>query len=280
MGDSFTVGSNLPNKKTYPYLLEQLLKEYAPPGKKIEVVNAGVGGWGPFQYAQYYLNYGKRFEADLVLIGFYTGNDTLDPRKDAEKLTKVIAGRRVIKKTWSSRTKMFLTSYSHLFRKLFYKNPKEFVFIRSECNNFHGLTLFLARSLQHVHLNRKAPGFVFPENSIYQMQRILNQTEAAGIPLAIALIPAEIQTNPVLREKIIVPPKNPKNYDFNMPQSLLIEAFSEMGIETIDMLEPFTQSTECLYMQDTHFSPEGNVLASKILADEIAGRFLKLSSEK
>jgi hypothetical protein len=34
MGDSFTVGTNLPYKKSYPYLLEQLLKEYAPPGKK------------------------------------------------------------------------------------------------------------------------------------------------------------------------------------------------------------------------------------------------------
>jgi hypothetical protein len=248
-------------------------------GKKVEVVNAGVGGWGPFQYAQYYLNYGKRYEADLVLIGFYIGNDTLDSRKDTESLTKVIAGRRVIRKTWSSKTKMFLASYSHLFRKLFYKSPKEFVFIRSECNNFHGLTLALVRSLQHVHLNRKAPGFMFPENSIYQLQRIFDQTEAAGIPLAIALIPAEIQTNPVLREKIIVPPKNPKNYDFNMPQSLLIEAFSEMGIETIDMLESFRQSTGCLYMQDTHFSPGGNVLASKILADEIAERFLKLSSK-
>lgn len=275
IGDSFTVGANLPNKKTYPYLLEQFLKKHAPPGKKIEVINSAVGGWSPFQYAQYYLNYGKYFDADLVLVGFYIGNDTLDTDNDVKALFKVIGGRRVVNITWLSKTKMYLTTYSHLFRKLLYKSPKEFVFIRSECNNFSPLLLHLVRPYLNVHLDRKAPGFSFPENSIYQMQRIFEQTETEGVPLAIALIPAELQVNTVLQEKIVGDPQERQKYNFDMPQLILVETFAEMGIETIDLLEPFRQSTECLYMQDTHFSPEGSALAAKILAEEIAKRFLK-----
>src|SRR3977135_495231 len=52
LGDSFTVGANVRQEEAYPKALEKRLKSIY--GSGIQVINAGVGGWDPFQYAQYF----------------------------------------------------------------------------------------------------------------------------------------------------------------------------------------------------------------------------------
>ena len=74
LGDSFTVGANVKQEDAYPQVLESLLNKNS--AQPIVVINAGVGGWEPFNYAQYYENYGNQFSPDLILIGFFVGNDT------------------------------------------------------------------------------------------------------------------------------------------------------------------------------------------------------------
>ena len=72
IGDSFTVGANVEAAEAYPEVIERLLNER---GVNVEVVNAGTGGWSPFQYAQYYEHYGQEFEPDLILVGFFVGKN-------------------------------------------------------------------------------------------------------------------------------------------------------------------------------------------------------------
>src|SRR5262249_21262173 len=72
IGDSFTVGANVRQEEAYPKVLERRLR--AAYGPRIEVINAGVGGWDPIQYAEYFEHYGREFEPDLVLVGFFVGN--------------------------------------------------------------------------------------------------------------------------------------------------------------------------------------------------------------
>ena len=52
LGDSFTAGANVAEESAYPQVLERRLNEVA--ARPVEVVNTGVGGWEPFQYAEYY----------------------------------------------------------------------------------------------------------------------------------------------------------------------------------------------------------------------------------
>ena len=46
LGDSFTVGANVRQEEAYPKVLEKRLQSVY--GPRIQVVNAGVGGWDPF----------------------------------------------------------------------------------------------------------------------------------------------------------------------------------------------------------------------------------------
>ncbi|MGI9308931.1 MAG: SGNH/GDSL hydrolase family protein, partial [Gammaproteobacteria bacterium] len=103
IGDSFTAGANVEQRDAYPQVLERLLNEdrlsavpvNADNGPIIEVVNAGVGGWSPFQYAQYLEYYGEAFEPDLVLAGVFVGNDIFVERFAVEQTRRAVLGRRV-----------------------------------------------------------------------------------------------------------------------------------------------------------------------------------------
>jgi hypothetical protein len=58
-------------------VLESRLRA-ARPDLNVEVVNAGVAGWGTGIEGLYLDNEGYRFEPDLVLVGFFIGNDLHD----------------------------------------------------------------------------------------------------------------------------------------------------------------------------------------------------------
>jgi hypothetical protein len=108
------------------------------------------------------------------------------------------------------------------------------------------------------------------QNAVNQIKRIKYFADQKAIPLFVALLPDEKQINPALQKKII-PPEQRDLYDFSMPQAMLTSMFNDLGLRTIDLLPAFLESSDCLYMNDTHFSPEGQSLAAAIIAREIAG---------
>ncbi len=76
IGDSFTVGDQVPPDSTYPGVLERLLRErYGE--SRVEVVNAGFPGYGTVHEARWLAKFGGRFEPDLVVLGM-TPNDLLE----------------------------------------------------------------------------------------------------------------------------------------------------------------------------------------------------------
>lgn len=66
-GDSFTHGDEVPNSSTWQAQWEALDHSY-------EVLNFGVGGYGPEQAYLRYVYEGKRFHPQIVLIGFMPEN--------------------------------------------------------------------------------------------------------------------------------------------------------------------------------------------------------------
>jgi GDSL-like lipase/acylhydrolase family protein len=78
LGDSYTMGAGLENlEDTYPRRLEKCLQE-ALPGRKIEVVNAGIMGWGVWQSLAFLHAELLALEPDLVVMQTYAGNDIRD----------------------------------------------------------------------------------------------------------------------------------------------------------------------------------------------------------
>jgi hypothetical protein len=77
LGDSFMEAAQVDQRETTAAVLEARLRA-ARPDLNVEVINAGVAGWGTGIEGLYLDNEGYRFEPDLVVLGFFIGNDLYD----------------------------------------------------------------------------------------------------------------------------------------------------------------------------------------------------------
>jgi hypothetical protein len=80
-GDSFTFGEGVQNNESYPKILEELLNGARSPhgeGKAIEVLNFGIGKTGTSHQLALYQTEGTKYQLDLVIVGFFAGNDFSD----------------------------------------------------------------------------------------------------------------------------------------------------------------------------------------------------------
>ena len=74
LGDSLTAGLQVPVEETFCKRIERALAaERAAP--RIEVVNAGISGYGTADELRYLQTFGSRWKPDVVLVAFFCGND-------------------------------------------------------------------------------------------------------------------------------------------------------------------------------------------------------------
>jgi hypothetical protein len=76
LGDSFIEALQVPFEASLPGLLEKALIEQT--GKSIEVVSAGVSGWGTDDELRYLTRYGLEYQPDLVVVAMTLHNDISD----------------------------------------------------------------------------------------------------------------------------------------------------------------------------------------------------------
>jgi hypothetical protein len=271
LGDSFTVGANVAQDNIYVEVLETLLnKNNITP---VEVINTGVGGWQPFQYAQYYEHYGWKFSPDIILVGFFVGNDTYDQMTDVRQLWTAILGRRISRKAKLERfisLKVFMYNHSNIARLILNKGAatRSRKLIREHCAVFSDLYLNVQRNRMSNHLKRTITQEKLAQNSIEQIQRIKKLAERDSIPLVVVLIPDENQINRNLQQ-VLLTNKERSKFDFEMPQSMLKDMFADAAIPVIDLLPYFMEYPRCMYMNDTHWTAEGHALAAEVIRENI-----------
>jgi hypothetical protein len=76
LGDSVPYGPAVSRDDAFPDRLEDLLRGY---GETVDVINAGVAGYSPYNELHYYLIRGRAFEPDIVIVAFCM-NDVANPR--------------------------------------------------------------------------------------------------------------------------------------------------------------------------------------------------------
>ena len=73
LGDSYTFGVYVDNNSTYPSVLERSL---SGDGYKVQVINAGYAdGFEADEQFVWLVNRGLEFEPDIIVYGFFVGND-------------------------------------------------------------------------------------------------------------------------------------------------------------------------------------------------------------
>jgi lysophospholipase L1-like esterase len=81
LGDSFMEAYQVPLEESLPRRLEADLGERVG---AVEVINLGVGGYGTAQELRQLEEEGLRYQPDLVVLAFYTGNDIQNNSRELE----------------------------------------------------------------------------------------------------------------------------------------------------------------------------------------------------
>ncbi|MEM9554597.1 MAG: GDSL-type esterase/lipase family protein [Acidobacteriota bacterium] len=285
LGDSFTAGANVDQDEPWPQVLEHLLRSRIDP--RIEVINAGVGGWNPLQYAAEYEHRGRDFDPDLVVLGFFVGNDSYLEHRSVDEVRTAVHGRRVDRATAdgvSLGLRIATYERSHLVRLLLnggrlVPRANDLAIAGEPRDGGRWSDDFLdlvARRLPRNH------GAATPERRARMapvaghLERIRQLAVERGEPLFVLLIPDEVQVNAGLathlREHLTRDSSTADrvaDLDLDMPQAMLHEMLGGEGLQIVDPLAAFRADPRRLFMNDTHWTPAGHRLAAEIVFDAL-----------
>lgn len=293
LGDSFTWGAGVENNETFSKFLENILDT------NVEVINAGVNGYGTDQEYLFLTTKGYKYRPDIVLLAFCLNdieNNMLDfdgssripkPRfllgEDSIRLTNVPVPRIGKNRGIISSFKAFLGSHFHLYSIL--RNIRNHL----KYKYYSRLKEKLLRSRDHLEKpqnSRRTLKFLNDGESIYfpflkrwtnfgiegwnLTQKILTNMDAfskdIGAEFIVILIPyaAEIYEsnweNDISRYEL-----NLRNYDLSKPSEIFTTFGIENNIKIILLSDPFKEyiGERLYFIHDSHWTKYGHRLAAK-----------------
>ena len=299
LGDSFAFGFGVKEEDTYLARLERALA-----AGRVEVINAGLAGMGPDNEARLLAADGPGLRPDLVLVGFFVGNDLIDaatgvartrlrngalvvPDAILERWYRPLRPGRILPQPLARPAsggldlplpfKDVLRKHSHLYRlvtgrvgrlQTAWRGPRAGAATSTPVAEFNPFAqeAFCLRSYP--------PEF---DDAWAKAKDALGQIKAwcdgHGARLAVVAIPTEAQVDPqrweAVRQRFRL---NDDDFDLEKPQGILAAFASENGIPFIDLLPPLRAARPTggpLYFKtDIHWTPRGHAVA----ADEIQRR--------
>lgn len=280
LGDSMTF-SITGLEDAWPKVME---RSFATGARNIEVINAGVSGYGPDEEYFYLKDYLLDFEPDLVILGFFVGNDisdsyqhpantavdgTLIHIEDARKLT-------ASQISWEKRKREFLNrfhvarlvinrDYSTLFTALGQRN----INLRKYMNRADSRCLNDLDIRAHSSPATFSPVFKIAwANALDWIDKMNRLAAARGVQFAVAVIPVVEQFD--TPEVIAAKNRMRSGYDWEQPQTALMEESARRGWRTFNPLPAMRGQWDgraLYYCRDPHFNETGNALFAEALKD-------------
>jgi lysophospholipase L1-like esterase len=231
-GDSLTDG---PPRGGWPTYLAQLLKRRPPlPGRRFEVVNAGVAGYSSYQGTLRFLQEVEEYDPDLVLVSF-GWNDAAEAIGQPDKSFRVpplalVACQRALVRY---RSYLVLMYYS-----------------------------------RHLRIGQPAPAVepVGPRVSIADyvanLDRFRDEAEVRGIPIVFLTRPHRLPAN----QQAKFPTWRGTVPRYN--EALLAWARSH-GLRVIDTQKFFERQPAASFVDECHFRPEGYLRMGELVYQEL-----------
>lgn len=276
IGDSFTMGWGVNEAQGFVRQTETILNTMTLP-HPVQTINAGFTAAGP---SGYYLSLkldGLSFDPDVVVVGFYLGNDILS-RKDVEWLRVDNQGLPDVVRSRSS--------YIDATGQLRLKDlplPYHFPYLRQlnlfilTMNAFAGnKTIPTQNELIQDTIcvfNRDCHDFDQAKSEVKLLLTAMNHIlTKQGKKLVVAIIPTHFQVhfNVAYKTRYHLPLK-PSNRRFLNDE--FIQYFQNQGIDYIDLLPPLLEqagSTRLYFEQDDHWNQEGHRVAADVIAAKLA----------
>lgn len=254
IGDSFTSGV-VPYAANYLTLLEQDLSAEAP----IEVLNMGIPGTEPKDYLSILVKEGLAFDPDVVLLGFYIGNDF------------EMATRQLHEYSYVTTFFHFLWQLRHVATPLDEGLPGRFAEYDDEQPGFAPERfLEIEADRAKIFTTDNARFTADLARAIGYLRELQAVARRAGAELGVVLMPAEVQIDRALQDAVIRAHQSSRErFDFRRPNRLLAAALTSSGMPVLDLLPAFEQagrSARLYKPQDTHWNIAGNRLAAETIA--------------
>ncbi len=259
IGDSFAVGS-VPRGGNYLTLLERSLSDKGP----VEVVNMGVSGTAPADYLSLLVDEGLAAAPDLVLVGFYIGND-FEAR--ARRLHEYSYLATLVRAVWRLGTARSVNAPSGdpaaTYDDTAPTMPRE---------------RFLEIQVDRAPLYERAAASLESRarGAADALRQMRDLSQRAGADLLVVLIPDEIQVDEALLAEVArARGRTPDDFDVARPTRAIAAALERAGVPFLDLGPPFLARAgqESLYKpRDTHWNLAGNRLAAEVLAPAVRAR--------
>lgn len=93
LGDSLVLAVQVDQNETFTAVLEKRLNAHRVPGEaRYRVINAGIQGYGPVEELTFFEHVASRFEADVVLVGVFVGNDAMEANDTGARILPAADG--------------------------------------------------------------------------------------------------------------------------------------------------------------------------------------------
>jgi lysophospholipase L1-like esterase len=246
LGDSVTFGFGIAEvERVYPALVGRFLEESL--GAPVEVVNAGVGGYSPWQELAFLQREGLAYAPDLVVIGFVLNDVT-------EKLALVRYGGT--ERGWQ----LARTARNRLDRWLSRSALATVAREGAAVLRFGRDVRLGAQAAETAAVRRLVadPGSFDRawRITLDSVRRIVLAARERGVPSLLVIFPFAFQLDA----------PEPRS----APQRRLVEFARGLGVPVLDLLPILAeQGAEVAFLDASHLSPEGHVRAAQAIADRI-----------
>lgn len=280
LGDSFVEGKQVAESDVFTARLERLA---AADGRRLEVVNAGMGGYGTSDELLLWQRTVAGLRPDLVIVAFFPN----DVRNNVERAWFDLREGRVVQVAepprprvrWLYEAQKFLVSRSHLAYLL-----KSAALTLSGAapdrreeppNAPHGKLL----EDEEVFLTEPSPGIARGWTlTLALLAELARQVEASGGRCVVALVPTRYQVDAALwrlhAERLGL---DATAFDLELPQRRFAAWSAETRIPVIDLLPELrrrNRDNSFYYDQDAHWNAAGHRVAAETLLQELAARGL------
>lgn len=294
LGDSMVQGYGVPLEQSMVYLLEKNLNKNSH--KKIEVLNAGIFGYSPFLEFLYLQELITVIKPDLVIEGFFLGNDVGDDyfyTQQAKFLSEDSVKFTTLNWPWDYRNKVL--------EKKFKKTTHDSTSSISPATPSSKIRSFLQSVLHKSHLVRS---IVTLKKSLQQREKekiaLQRQNDIAKeyqddirVNLGMVAYPTSsrqerlkywhislsylkkmhqlCEQNNIPMVLVVIPKLDPATANFTEPYDLLNELGKNEQFPVIHLLPEMRQIPleKLFYELDGHWNREGNQLVEKIIRQKL-----------
>jgi len=271
IGDSFTFGWGVAADQAFPALLDG---RHGANGQPVESLNAGVAGFGTDDEVGWMHEYGWALQPQVVLVGFFVGNDVEDvmrhitrSREDSPETRQVIAAGAQAREL--RRAQPDLQAWLEA-------NAHSYVFLQRL------LTPFLPPDAvrppdvldeAYTYLQPEPPdlavGWQHTLQLLDEMQQKAREHQAR---LVVVAIPAAEQVNDGQWQALATTFHLAGTaLDRDRPQQRLQAWSTQAGVPVIDLLPGFraAHDSRLYFHADPHWTPAGQALAAQLIGTEL-----------